>query len=121
MGGPDGSASRTNTYLVRLWDHPWANLLVSLAMGVFFIGGGAYFWALQARLEEERQRHIHERMTGVKMPAPDQERTDRAWNENLRAGALVGGAIWVMGNVFVWYTAWRGRSRPQGQSGPPAG
>jgi len=33
----------------RLLDHLWAGMLVSLAMGVFLIGGGAYYGAGQGR------------------------------------------------------------------------
>jgi hypothetical protein len=96
---------------MRLWDHLWTGILVSLVMGIILIGGGAFFWAWNAKLERQKTRFIHEKMTGVKMLAADEEQMAREWNRDFRDGALVGGVIWLMGNVAVFGTAWKNRGR----------
>src|SRR5262249_29004953 len=103
---------------MRLWNHLWAVVLVSFSIGVFLIGGGAYYWAWQEQASRERKRHWNEQLTGVKLPPPPQEEEARQWNRDLLTGAAVGGVIWVLGVVFVFGRVWLdSRSGTPGQQG----
>ena len=95
---------------MRLWDHLWAGVLVSLALGAFLIGGGAYYWAWQEQGKREQERHRNE-LTGVKFPPPTPEQAARDRQRDLATGAGVGGVIWLLGAVVVFWGAWKDRRR----------
>jgi len=96
---------------MRLWDHLWAGVLVSLALGAFLIGGGAYYWAWQEQGKREQERHRNEQLTGVKFPPPTPEQAARDRQRDLATGAGVGGVIWLLGAVVVFWGAWKDRRR----------
>jgi hypothetical protein len=97
--------------MAKLSDHPWIGLFVCLTMGVFLIGGGAYFWAWRSQSERELDRGLNEQVTGGKLPAPDQGQSAREWKRNMIAGAAVGGVVWVGGRVWIAIQIWRERAR----------
>jgi hypothetical protein len=113
---------------MRIWNHVWTGVVVSLAIGIFLIGGGAYYWAWKSQADREQDRRLQELLTGVKTPPPGQQQVAQAWNADLLTGALVGGVIWVLGNVYIigntliFGPAWLDRSvRPQDQGKPALG
>jgi hypothetical protein len=105
---------------MRMWDHLWAGVLVSLVMGVVLIGGGAYYWAWQEQGKRERERQWNEGVTGVKVPPPTPEQAGKDWQRDLITGATVGGGIWLLGVVTVFWRAWKDRGRPVPVSRFPA-
>jgi hypothetical protein len=108
---------------MKLWDHLWAGVVVSLAIGVFLIGTSGYYWASNSKRQREIDRHTKEMLTGVEPPAPDPEQVARNWNRDLLVGATVGGVLWILGNVIVFGKAWkdRGRESPGQSGGAPEG
>src|SRR6516225_7788564 len=78
-------------HTMKLWDHLWAGVVVSLAIGVFLIGTSGYYWASNSKRQREIDRHTKEMLTGVEPPAPDPEQVARNWNRDLLVGATVGG------------------------------
>jgi hypothetical protein len=104
--------------IMRLWDHLWAGVLVSLALGAFLIGGAPYLFAWQQQLKREQERQLNEQVTGGKIPPPTQDQAARDWQHDLATGAGVGGVIWCLGVVAVFWGAWKNRRRGlSGQSG----
>jgi hypothetical protein len=96
---------------MRLWEHLWAGVLVSLAIGVFMIGVGGYYWAFQDWAKREQERQWNERVTGVKIPPPTQEQADQDWHRDFATGAGVSGVIWFLMAVGVFWGAWKARRR----------
>jgi hypothetical protein len=101
---------------MRLWDHLWTGVLVSLAIGAFMIGGGGYYWAFQEQARRQRERQVNELLTRVKIPPPTQEQLDEAWQRDFATGTGVSGVIWLLMAVGVFWVAWKGRRR--GLPGP---
>jgi hypothetical protein len=96
---------------MRLWDHLWAGIFVSLAIGTFLIGTGVYYYPWLRQQSRERDRLIKEGLSGVNIPAPDQEQLARAWRQDMLAGATLGAVLWIIGNIVVFGKAWRERKR----------